>query len=99
MSTNSYKIRCDLCDKKHDVQNIIQNGTYWHCISCYIWLTIKYDSESDSDTKGVMCSNCDKNPVAEKQLCGFTDWCVICDTTLWSMRDHDKPDETVFETE
>ena len=90
-NTNTDEICCDLCDKKLDVNKIIQNGYYLHCKSCYIWLTIKYDSK----TNGVMCSNCKINPVAKKHLCGFTDWCSFCDTTLWSTKDDDK----IYETE
>jgi len=91
-NTNTNTSCCDLCDKKLDVQKIIQNGNYCHCKSCYIWLTIKYDSESE--TSGIMCSNCKINPISKKHLCGFTDWCAYCDTTLWSTKDDDKKVET-----
>lgn len=90
-STNTNTSRCDLCEQKIN----IQNGNYLHSSSCYTWLTTNKDSSKTiSDTKELMCSNCNKNPIAEKQLCGFTDWCAYCDTTLWSMRDDDIPDET-----
>jgi hypothetical protein len=90
-TSNSYKIRCDLCEQKMNVQNIIQNGNYWHCSLCYIWLTIKYDSESE--TNGLMCSNCDRNPIAKKHLCDFTDWCAYCDATLWTTKDESSETE------
>lgn len=95
--SNSHKIRCDLCEKKLDIQKIIQNGNYRHCMYCYIWLTFKYDSESE--TTGNICSNCHIEPVAKKHLCGFTDWCAYCDATLWSTKDDEKPVKPVFETE
>ena len=34
----------------------------------------------------VMCSNCMKRPVADVVKCGFTDWCNLCDDTLFSTR-------------
>ena len=35
-----------------------------------------------------MCSNCDEHPVALRALkCGFRDWCVVCDDSLWSTRE------------
>lgn len=84
-TSNTTKILCDLCEKNINVQNIIKNGNYWHCNSCYNWLT----AVPKPETKAI-CSNCEINPVGEKHLCGFTDWCEFCDVSLWSMRDNDK---------
>lgn len=30
----------------------------------------------------VLCSNCQCRPVADVVLCGFSDWCAVCDASL-----------------
>ncbi len=85
---------CDLCERKLESKNIIKNGIYCHCKSCYAWLNTVPEPEPEPIKKTNMCSNCKINPVAKKHLCGFTDWCEYCDATLWSTKDDDKIHET-----
>lgn len=73
---------CDMCEMKFDKYQMVQG----FCKICYNWMTDK--------KKMPKCSNCHIYPVAEKQLCGFTDWCEICDSTLWSTADNDQNKHT-----
>jgi hypothetical protein len=31
-----------------------------------------------------LCSNCKQRPIGHDLLCGFDDWCSVCDNSLWS---------------
>jgi hypothetical protein len=31
-----------------------------------------------------LCSNCKQRPIGHDLLCGFDDWCSVCDDALWS---------------
>lgn len=76
---------CDMCEREFfNNEEVIQG----FCKMCYLWMTEK--------KKIPMCSNCHTNPVAEKQLCGFTDWCEVCDSTLWSVADNDQNKQEAF---
>ena len=70
---------CDICERMFDKSQMVQ-GIF--CKMCYFWMTEKKNVPR--------CSNCHIYPVAEKQLCGFTDWCEVCDSTLWSVADNDQ---------
>jgi hypothetical protein len=85
---------CDLCERKLESKNIIKNGIYCHCKSCYTWLNTVPEPEPQPIKKMNMCSNCELRPVAKTHLCGFTDWCQYCDATLWSTKDDEKIAET-----
>ena len=79
MSNCDIRENCDMCDREFfNKEEVIQG----FCKMCYIWMTEKKNVQR--------CSNCHIYPVAEKQLCGFTDWCEICDSTLWSAADNDQ---------
>jgi hypothetical protein len=30
-----------------------------------------------------LCSNCQQRPIGHDLLCGFDDWCSVCDNSLW----------------
>ena len=83
MSNCDIRENCDMCEREFFNNEEVIQGL---CKMCYIWMTKKEPIP--------MCSNCQTNPVAEKQLCGFTDWCEICDTTLWSVADNDQNKHT-----
>ena len=41
----------------------------------------------NSSVPSQMCSNCKSRRIGSRLLCGFSDWCVLCDESLWSTLD------------
>lgn len=37
---------------------------------------------TEQEPAAVICSNCKCRPVADVVLCGFSDWCAVCDASL-----------------
>lgn len=44
-----------------------------------------------------VCSNCKKYEVATTHFCGYKDWCMVCDRSLWSTR-YDNVNTTITTT-
>ena len=45
---------------------------------------------ANPSTTEILCSNCHCHPIADRVICGFEDWCSVCDTSLHAAGEEQK---------